>query len=129
MSAIEPLPSSTLVLLGLDVRAADEPAGADDQRLVQDDQAAENGHFAPARAVEPRVEALGGVDDPAVRVAQRDGDRIATAHQHAFDEGLAAVRVVGHRREVYRRCVGRAPGIDNGRPSGPAGPGVRLRRG
>ena len=56
----------------------------------------------PARAVEAGVEALGGVDDLAVRVAQGDGDRIATAHQDALDEGLAAVGVAGHAAPVYR---------------------------
>ena len=79
------------VLLGLDVGAADEPARADDERLVQDDEAADERPLRPARAVEARVEALGGVDDVAVRMAQGDGDRVAAAHQDALDQGLAAV--------------------------------------
>ena len=97
MRAIEPLPSSTPSSCGLDVRAADEPARADDERLVQDDEAADERPLRPARAVEAGVEALGGEDDVAVRVAQRDRDRVATAHQDALDEGLAAVGVGGHR--------------------------------
>ena len=35
-------------------------------------------------------------DDLAVGVAQGDADRVAAAHQHAFDQGLAAVGEVGH---------------------------------
>ena len=45
------------LLLGLDVGAADEPARADDQRLVQDDEAAHERPLRRARAVEPGVEA------------------------------------------------------------------------
>ena len=47
------------LLLGLDVRAADQPARADDERLVQDDEAADERPLRPARAVEAGVEALG----------------------------------------------------------------------
>ena len=87
------------LLLGLDVGAPDEPAGAHDEGLVQDDQAADERHLRPARAVEARVEALGREDDLAVRVAQGDGDRVTTAHQDALDEGLAAVGEAGHARK------------------------------
>ena len=79
------------VLLGLDVGAAHEPARPDDERLVEDDQAAHQRPLRPAGAVEARVEALGGVHDLAVRMAQGHGDRVATAHQDALDERLAAV--------------------------------------
>ena len=79
-----------------DRRAADEPAGTDEQGLVQDDEAADERDLRPARAVEARVEPLGGEDDPAVGVAEGDGDRIAAAHQDALDQGLAAVRVAWH---------------------------------
>ena len=54
----------------------------------------------PARPVEAGVEAFGGVDDPAVGMAQGDRDRVATAHQDALDEGLAAVGVGGHGAQV-----------------------------
>ena len=56
----------------------------------------------PARAVETGVEALGGVDDPAVGVPQGDGDRVAAAHQDALDQSLAAVVSNEALREVYR---------------------------
>ena len=80
-----------VILLGLDVRAADQPAGADDERLVQDDQAAHERPLRDARGVHARIEALGGGDDASVRVAQRDRDRVATAHEDALEEGLASV--------------------------------------
>src|SRR4029450_9831101 len=88
------------VLLGLDPGAPDEPAGPDDQRLVQDDESAEQGQLRPAAAVEAGVEALGVPDDPAVRVAERDGDRVPAAHEDALDERLTAVRVAWHREEA-----------------------------
>ena len=87
-----------VVLLGLDVGAADQPAGADDEGLVQDDEAADERPLGVALAVDAAVEALGGGDDPAVGVAQRDGDRVAAAHEDALHEGLAAVGVVGTAR-------------------------------
>src|SRR6185295_8569291 len=101
---------------GLEVRAADEPAGADDQRLVQDDQPADERPLRPGLGVEPGVEALGGPDDLTVGVSERDRDRIATAHQDAFHERLAAIGVSGHARKSTGR-----PGIET------AGPGARRR--
>ena len=118
MIATEPLPSSTPSSSRLDVRAADEPAGPDDERLVQDDQAADERPLRPAGAVEAGVEALGGEDDLAVRVAQGDRDRVATAHQDALDEGLAAVGVAWAWGAVYPRRR-RRPGNRDGGPSGP----------
>ena len=61
-----------------------------------------NGHFDQRRAVEAGVEALGRADDLAVGVAEGDGDRVATAHQDALDERLAAVGVAWACRQVYR---------------------------
>ena len=66
-----------------------------------------SGNFDQRVPWKPGVEALGREDDPAVRVAQGDRDRVATAHQDALDEGLAAVGVGGHARQVYRRARGR----------------------
>ena len=67
-----------------------------------------NGSFAQREPWKPRVEALGGVDDPAVGMAKGDRDRVAAAHQDALDQGLAAVRVARHCREVYRLAPDRA---------------------
>ena len=57
-------------------------------------------------AVEAGIEALGREDDPAVRVAQGDRDRVATAHQDALDERLTAVGVAWASGEVYRLAAG-----------------------
>ena len=84
-----------VVLLGLDVGAADQPARADDERLVQDDESAHERPLGGRRGVHARVEPLGGGHDAAVGMAQRHRDRVATAHEHALDEGLAAVGVRG----------------------------------
>ena len=84
------------LVLGLEPGGPDEPAGADDERLVEHDEAA---HERPARhavAVEAGVEPLGGEDDAAVGVAERDGDGVAAAHHDALDERLAAVVEAGH---------------------------------
>ena len=51
-----------------------------------------NGHLARV-AVDAGIEAFGGEDDPAVRVTEGDGDRVAAAHQVGLDEGLATVGV------------------------------------
>ena len=83
------------LLLALDVRAADQPAGADDERLVEDDQPADERPLRRRRAVDARFEPLGRRDDAAVRMAERDGDRVAATHEDAFDERLAAVRIGG----------------------------------
>ena len=112
MRTIEPLPSSTPSSCSLDVRAAHEPAGADDERLVQDDEAADERHLRPARAVEAGVEAFRGVHDVAVGMAQGDRDRVATAHQDALDEGLAAVGVAGHAGSLPGAARGRRAAAD-----------------
>ncbi len=103
-------------------RRADQPARADDERLVQDDEPAHERQSRPARAVESGVEPFGGPHDAAVGMAQRHRDRIATAHEHALDESLATVGESGHagvslpsRRE---RAACR-PGHRNGGPEGP----------
>ena len=49
--------------------------------------------------MEPGVEPFGREDDPAVGVAQRDGERIAAPHHDALDERLAAVRETRHGRQ------------------------------
>ena len=41
--------------------------------------------------------------DAALGAAEGDGDRIATAHQDALDEGLSAVGVARHRRSLPAR--------------------------
>ena len=101
ISATEPLPSSTPSSCGLDVGAADQPAGADDERLVQDDETADERRTStsgcrgsPNRAARwPR------------RCGRRDGgghrDRVAAAHEDTLDQGLAAVGEAGHGA-VYR---------------------------
>jgi hypothetical protein len=70
--------------------------------------------------VDPGVEAFSGRDDPAIRMTQRDRDRVSAAHQDAFHEGLTAVCVIGHRRQVYRRWLEAGPldraGNRTGRP-------------
>ena len=96
MSAIEPLPSST------PSSSAWTPALRTSQRVptisvsYRTTRPRRNGSFEPARAVEAGVEALRGVEDPAVGVAEGDGDRVAAAHQDAFDQRLAAVGVARH---------------------------------
>ena len=80
-----------------------------------------SGHFDHGLRVEAGVEALGRPDDLAVGVPERHGDRVATAHQDAFHERLAAVGVTGHgrslpaARESERRT--RRPAVDS-RPDG-----------
>ena len=59
-----------------------------------------SGSLEQARAVEPAVEPFRGPHDAAVGMAERDRDRIATAHEDALDEGLAAVGIRGHDPEV-----------------------------
>ena len=100
-----------VVLFGLDVGTADEPARADDQRLVQDDEAAHERPSPHPRGVDLGVEVLGGGDDAAVRMAQSDRDRVATAHEDALHEGLSSVGEGGSvaatavvRRQRRRVC-------------------------
>ena len=81
-------------------RRADQPAGADDQRLVEDDQAAHEGQPRRPGAVESRVEALGRPDDLPVRVAEGNGDGVTTAHQDALDQRLTAVVVLRHAESL-----------------------------
>ena len=107
-----------VVLLGLDVGAADQPARADDQRLVQDDESTNERPLGRAVRVEAGIQSLRGGDDPTVRVAQRHGDRIATAHEHAFHEGLAPVRVTGHAGKSTGRGPKATDGADRERPAG-----------
>ena len=96
------------LVLGLEAGRPDEPAGADDQGLVQDDEPAhERGPREPV-AVEAGIEALGREHDPAVGVAERDGDRVAAAHHDALDQRLAAVVEAGH-----------AASLPGGSPSAP----------
>ena len=74
----------------------------------------------PRVPVDAGVEPLRGVDDPAIGVAEGDGDRVATAHEDALDERLAAVGIAGHGGkstraddvgpESRRRAVGPAVG-------------------
>ena len=70
--------------------------------------------------MEAGVEALGGEDDPAVGVAKGDGDRVATAHQDAFDQRLTAVVVARHG--------GKSTGWRRVRPGQPAAATVVDRR-
>ena len=64
-----------------------------------------NGHLATRVRVQAGIEPLGGGDDAAVGMAQGDRDRVATAHEHAFHEGLAAVGERGSaaRTAAFRR--------------------------
>ena len=63
------------LVLGLEARAADEPAGADDQRLVEDDEPAHERPLGGATCRGSRCRAFRGVDDPAVGMTEGDGDR------------------------------------------------------
>ena len=103
------------VLVGcLEVRAADQPAGAHDERLVQDDEAAhERGRGEPP-AMRPGVQRLRCPDDAPVRVAEGDRDRVASAHEDALDERLSAVvepchagKSTGGPRKSRRRSADR----------------------
>ena len=104
----------------LDVRAPDEPAGADDERLVQDDEAADE-----RRACDQRVPWKTAVERAPWRTTispsgwrSATRDRVATAHQDALDEGLTAVGEAGHGRQSTGASGDRrAAGIDNGGPS------------
>ena len=102
-------------------RRSDEPAGAHDQRLVQDDEPAHERQPCPAAAVEPGVEPLGRPDDAALGAAKCDRDRIATAHEHALDQGLTAVGVTGHPGSLPAR-----PRITGNRDGGPGRPAIGV---
>ena len=93
----------------------------DDERLVQDDEAADERPLRDQRVPwNAGFEALRGDDDPAVGMAQGDGDRVAAAHQDALDEGLAAVGEAGHRGVYRPDRIGPGPGITTAGPSTPA---------
>src|SRR6185503_11646381 len=81
---------------GLERRAPDQPARPDEQRLVEDDQSAQEPQLRPACPVDRAVEARGRVHDPAVRVAEGNRNRVAAAHEDAFDQRLAPVGVARH---------------------------------
>ena len=55
-----------------------------------------NGHFDQRVPWKPESRRSVAQTISAVRVAEGDGDRVATAHQDALDEGLAAVGVARH---------------------------------
>ena len=111
ISATLPLPSST------PSSSAWRPADRISQRVptisvsYRTTSPRTNGARGQAVAVEPGVEALGREHDPAVGVAQRDGDRVAAAHHDALDERLAAVVEAGH-----------AASLPGGVPLPPRGP-------
>ena len=81
---------------GGDAGAPDEPSGPDHERLVEDDEATHEGQLRHARSVEAAVEPLRCGDDAAVGMTQGHGDGVATSHQDALDERLAAVGISGH---------------------------------
>ena len=63
------------LVLRLEARGADEPAGPDDEGLVQHDEAAHERPLGGAVPVDGAVvEALLGPDDPAIGMTERDGD-------------------------------------------------------
>src|SRR5487761_2679816 len=78
-------------------RRADQPAGSHDQGLVEDDQPADEREARPARGAESHGQLLVRPDDAPVRMAERHRDRVAPAHEHTLDEGLAAVGETSHR--------------------------------
>ncbi len=96
MSATEPLPSSTPSSSAWTFALRTSQRVPTTSVSYRTTRPRTNGHFDQRRAVEARVEPLGREDDPAVGVAEGDGDRVATAHEDALDEGLAAVGVPGH---------------------------------
>ena len=106
------------VVLRLEPGGPDEPAGADDERLVQHDEAADERPARDAVAVEAGVEPLGREDDAAVGVAERDGDGVATAHHDALDERLAAVVEAGHGPKSSGWLPGRPVVLSGGASSG-----------
>ncbi len=126
MIATLPLPSSTPSSAACSPAERTSHRRPDDQRLVEDDKAAHERQLRDPRAVEARVEALLGPDDVAVGVAQGDRDRVATAHEHALDERLSAVRVPSHRGKSTR-CPPAHPCADGpARPARCARPAARA---
>ena len=104
MSAIEPLPSSTpyssawTFALRISQRV---PTTSVSYRTTSPRT---NGQRETREPCTPESRRSVAYDDAAVRVAEGDRDRVAPAHEHALDEGLAPVRESGHG-EVYRRSM------------------------
>jgi hypothetical protein len=92
------------LLGGGEVCGADEPARPGDEGLVQDDESPDERELRPASPAEPAGERLRRVDDASIRVAERDGDRAAAAHEDALDEGLSAVAEARHGTALRGRC-------------------------
>ncbi len=84
------------ILFGLETGAPDQPAGPDDERLVEDDETADERQLGQAGSVDPGVELLGRPDDPTVGMAKGDRDRVPAAHEDALDQRLAAVGIARH---------------------------------
>ena len=97
---------------------------ADDEGLVQDNEAPDERQLRPAAAVEAGVEALGSPHDLAVRMAEGDGDGVAAAHEDTLDEGLSAVGESGHARKStgVREAAAIADGPGRHENGGPEGP-------
>ena len=70
---------------------AHQPAGADDQRLVQHHDAPEERGASEPVPVQDAVERLLGAEDLAVGPTHGDADGVTAAHQDALHERLTAV--------------------------------------
>ena len=81
---------------GREGAGAHQPSGADDERLIEHDDAPEERGAGEAVAVQDAVERLLGAEDLTVRAPHGDADRVAPTHEHALHEGLAAVGEAGH---------------------------------
>ncbi len=79
---------------------AHQPPGADDQRLVEHHDPAEERRAREAVPVEDAVERLLGTEYLSVRSTHCDADGIAAAHEDAFHERLAAVCETRHGQAV-----------------------------
>ena len=122
MTTIEPLPSSTSSSSACTFALRISQRVPMTRVSYRRTRPRTNGHFAAGERVGSLVQPLGGRDDAAVRMAQRDGDRVATAHEHAFHEGLAAIG-------VPRTAVGRDRRGGGGRHRGKStGDGVTRNR-
>ena len=82
---------------------AHQPAGADDERLVEHHDAPEERRAREPVAVQDAVERLLGAEDLAVGPAHGDADGVAAAHQDALHERLAAVSEARHGQAVPGR--------------------------
>ena len=100
---IGPLPSSTSSSSAWTLALRTSQLGADHERLVEDHEPTHERPLGGARCADAAVERLRGGDDPAVRVAQGDGDRVAPAHEDALHQGLASV---GERGSAARSAGG-----------------------